>query len=394
VILALVHKSNSLICVQEEAFAIVHVRILTVTKGDIDSGTILVRGEKIVEVGKDVKVPDGTRIIEGKGLIAFPGMVNAASRIGASDSFGSGGGAATPQNAAFDEINPASDIFTLALRTGITTYGVHPAGGTIAGQGALLKPVGLQKETMVLDKSAFLRISFQAGTQSKETLRQALDAAKKQIEAEKKNPKPSSAPQTSGNAGAPEGRPAKPEEKAPPVVRFLRGEIPALVGVAGPAEILHFWQVMDGFAEFRARVAFMTSPESYKAAEELGKRKALVLLRPDLTFAPFTRDRINPASEMLRAGAVVGFSPGADAGEAAESYLFRVSEMVKYGLSRDAALRAMTIVPAEMLGLEKRVGSIEAGKDADLLLFDADPLSAGARLKRAFINGKEVYGGE
>src|ERR1043166_5085973 len=200
----------------EESVAITHVRILTVTKGEIDSGTILVRSEKFVEVGKDVKIPEGARVIEGRGLVAFPGMVNAASRIGAPDTFGSGG-APSPQLAAIDEVNPASDIFTVALRTGMTTYGVHPSGGTIGGQGAILKPIGLQKESMVVDKSAFLRIGFQANTSSKEALRQALDAAKKQIEAEKKNPKP-----------------AKSDEKGPPVVRFLKGEIPALVSVVGP----------------------------------------------------------------------------------------------------------------------------------------------------------------
>jgi imidazolonepropionase-like amidohydrolase len=175
------------------------------------------------------------------------------------------------------------------------------------------------------------------------------------------------------------------------VVRFLKGELPALVSAGGAAEILHFWQVLEPYAEFKTRIVLVTSPEAYKAAEELGRRKARVVLRPDLTFLPFTRDRVNPAAEMARAGATVAFSPGSDLGEAAEGYLFRVAEIVKYGLPREAALRALTIAPAEMLGIEKRVGSIEAGKDADLLLFDGDPLGAQTRLKRVYINGAEVY---
>ena len=358
--------------------AIVRVRIITVTKGEIESGTILLNGEKIVEVGKEVKIPSGVRIIEGKGLVAFPGMVNAASRIGTLDA-GGGGTGSTPLNAAADEINPSSDIFTQALRTGVTTYGVHPSGGSVGGQGAILKPVGLQKDSMIVDRSAFLRISVQANTASKEALRQALDGAKKQIEAEKKNPKPAT---------------PKTDEKPPAVVRFLRGEIPAFVVVGGPTEILHFWQVMDGFAEFKTRVVLVAPSDAYKAADELGRRKSQVLLRPDLAFAPFTRDRVNGAAELARAGVSVAFGPGADAGELAESYLFRVSELVKFGLPRDAALRALTIAPAEMLGLEKRVGSLEAGKDGDILLFDGDPLAASSRLRRVFINGAEVYGGE
>ena len=87
----------------------------------------------------------------------------------------------------------------------------------------------------------------------------------------------------------------------------------------------------------------------------------------------------------------MAFSPGADVGEPAEGYLFRVSEMVKYGLPREAALRAISIVPAEMLGIGKRAGSLEAGKDGDVLLFDGDPLSASTSLRRVFIQGVEVY---
>jgi imidazolonepropionase-like amidohydrolase len=64
---------------------------------------------------------------------------------------------------------------------------------------------------------------------------------------------------------------------------------------------------------------------------------------------------------------------------------------VKYGLPREAALRAVTIVPAQIAGLDQRIGSIEAGKDADLLLFSGDPLSSQARLREVYINGKPVY---
>src|SRR5439155_26661552 len=99
-LLAGCNEITSLFCyTQDETTAITHVRILTVTKGEIESGTILIKGEKIAEVGKEVKIPAGARVIEGKGLVAFPGMVNAASRIGIADTAGSGSGS-TPLNAA------------------------------------------------------------------------------------------------------------------------------------------------------------------------------------------------------------------------------------------------------------------------------------------------------
>ena len=86
--------------------------------------------------------------------------------------------------------------------------------------------------------------------------------------------------------------------------------------------------------------------------------------------------------------------PPSDAPDGLHATMFRVGELVKYGLPREAALRAVTIVPAEIARLEKRVGSLEAGKDADLLLFTGDPLSPEARLHEISINGKPVFHGE
>jgi imidazolonepropionase-like amidohydrolase len=141
-------------------------------------------------------------------------------------------------------------------------------------------------------------------------------------------------------------------------------------------------------------VIFAGSPELYKAAAELGTRKARVILRPMVALAPFTRERINTAAELVRAGAQVALTPPSDAPEGLQATLFKVAELVKYGLPREAALRAVTIVPAEIAGLEKRVGSLEAGKDADLLLFTGDPLSTESRLHEIYINGKPVLHGE
>jgi imidazolonepropionase-like amidohydrolase len=359
----------------EETVALTNLRIITVTKGDIESGTIVIKGDKIAALGADVKPPAGARIVDGKGLVAFPGMVHPYSRLGLSDAGGAPAGV-TPQHLAFDELNSSLDVFAQAARTGVTTFVVVPTGSGIAGQGLVLKPAGWTREEQVLEKSAVLRIVLQPGTASKEGLRQALEAAKKAVEGEKKTP------------------PVKPDDRVAPLVRFLKGELPGLVEVASAAELLHFWQVMDAFSDFKPRIIFAASPEVYKAAAELGSRKARVILRPLVALAPFTRERINTAAELVKAGAEVAFAPLSDAPEALHGGLFRIAELVKYGLPREAALRAVTIVPAEIAGIDKRVGSIETGKDADLVLFSGDPLSSQSRVRQVYINGKPVYHGE
>ena len=372
--LALLVLATLLPQAEEETIALTNLRILPVTKGAIESGTILIKAGKIAALGADVKPPAGARVVDCRGLTAFPGLVNPYSRLGLPDGFGPIG--ATPQHLAFDELNPVVEAFSQAARTGVTTFVLQPAGSGIAGQSAAVKPSGSTREEQVIEKSATLRIVLPPGSAAKEALRQALDAGRKAVEAEKKSPA------------------AKPDEKTAPLARFLKGELPAVVEVPGPAELLHCWQVLEPYGDFKPRIAFATSPDVYKAAEELGSRKARVILRPTVAFAPFTRERVNTAAELVKAGAEVAFAPMSDAPDALHGLLFRISELVKYGLPREAALRAVTIVPAEIAGLSKRVGSLEVGKDADVLLFTGDPLSPQTRLREVYINGVPVYRGE
>jgi imidazolonepropionase-like amidohydrolase len=353
------------------ATALTGVRVL----GDkeIEGATILLSGGTIQEVGKDVKVPDGAKVVDGRGWTALPGLIHAGSRLGLSRGGDAGGAGVTPHHRAAEEVNPALDVFDRFARAGFTLAAVHPAGGAVGGLGAVLRPLGGDREAMLVERDAFLRITMEASTAVKDALRQALEGARKAIDAEKKTPA------------------QKPDERTAPLVRFLKGELPGLVAVSTASEILHFWQVLDGFGDFTPSVVFVATADAWKAADELGRRKARVLLRPEIVFAPFTRDRVNPAAELARAGARVGLVPWSDATEGLEGHLFRVAELVKLGLPRDVALRAITTAPAEFLGLQKRFGAIEKGKEADLLLFDGDPLSAGARLRRVYLAGREAF---
>ena len=353
----------------DDCVALIGLRIITVSHGDVESGTLLLHGARIQAVGADVKVPAGAKIFDRKGLTAFPGLVNPMSRLGIPDGSAAGGGA---HHQALDDFNPVSDAIAQAARSGVTVFAIQPSGTGIAGRGALVKPVGWTRQQQVLEKASFLKIVLQPGSAPKEALKQALEGARKLLEADKK----------------------KIDEKTAPLVQFLKGELIGVVEASTPAELLHFWQVLDSFTECTPRVVLSVSPDAYKAAAALGLRKANVILRPILAFAPFTRERINTAAELEKAGVRIAFAPLAETTEALEGMFFRVSELVKYGLSREAGLRGLTLSPAEMLGIETRAGSLDADKDADFVLLTGDPLSPQTRVKEVYINGKPAFPGE
>jgi imidazolonepropionase-like amidohydrolase len=352
--------------VQQEEVVLLNARILTITKGEIPRGTVRVKGGKIVEVGPEVKAPPGVRTIDAAGRTLAPGLVHAWSRLGLSPG---AQGAAAPQHQVSEEVQPSAAVFGPARRSGITSFALWPASTGWSGQGALLKPAGELAEILVLESGGGLRFAFQAGTAGKEAFRQALEAARK-FESEKK----------------------KPEEREAAVLKAASGGVPLLVEVPGPGELLHFWEVLDGIPEMsKARIVYALPPDAWKAAEELGRRKARVILRAVTAVAGFTRERVNTALVLRNAGVQVALAPTGDTSEALDGFRWRLAELVKFGLTREDALRAVTIVPAEFLGLEARIGSIEAGKDADLVLYDADPIAVPSRVTWVMMQGREVF---
>ena len=347
--------------------AIKNVRLLTASGPEIASGTIVLKDGKIEALGADVAVPAGARAIDGAGKVVMPGFVHPYTRIGGSPS----GSGSAPNHLAIEELTPSLDGYRPVIRAGFTTLALYPSGGPLSGQAVAFKPRGVARDQMSLLSPAYLRIDIDANTQAKEQLRLALDGAKRWKD----------------RRG---GGDAKPDDRTAPLVQFLKGELRGLVEIQTPAEYLHFRQVLKPFEDPALKFAIVGGFDLWRGAEALGARKELVLLRPDLSYAPDTMIRASPVAEMIAAGCTVGFTPG-DSFALLHNHLFRVSLLVKAGLDRAVALRAMTIVPAEAAGVVKRVGSLEKGKDADLLLLDGDPFCGTARILMVFIDGRVEF---
>lgn len=126
-------------------------------------------------------------------------------------------------------------------------------------------------------------------------------------------------------------------------------------------------------------------------ADKLAKKKIPVILPARIDFEPFTRNRINVPKMLADAGIKIALGPKGDSIEAHEDFLREVNELVKAGLDKEIAKKAITINPAQMLAVDYRLGSLAVGKDANLLVLSGDILDVGTKIHMVMIEGKVVH---
>ena len=353
-------------------------RIIPVAGKEIENGVILIRDGKIEAIGEKIEVPEGATVIEA--AVVMPGLVNPYSRTGLA---GAGG---TADQTAAEFLDPLSEGFLAEARAGYTTLVLYPSNGLASGRTAAVKTRPGPASTMLVDADGALRISFSPSTQNKEALAKAFGAAKTFIEAEKKAEEEKKKKKEEDKKPKEEKKPPEPTDIDKVFMSVLKGERKLLVQINGAAGLLHFWRIVDEFKEFSLKITYVLPPDLHRVADRLGERKVEVIVDPVVTLLPNTADRICPARVLQEQKCVFALQPRGN-----EDVLFEAAKLIKYGVERDAVLRALTLTPATFAGIEKRVGSIEKGKDADLLFLSADPFDAGTRVRRVMIEGHVVY---
>jgi len=313
----------------EEILAIKADRVETVTSGLIENGIILIRDGKIIAIGADVEIPDTANIIDASDKTIFPGLVNPSSRIGLSAPPG-GGPASHPHYRVADELYPFQDAYKRILQAGFTTLGLTPWGNGITGQGAIVRPKGETPEEMLIAESGFLVINFRANDRSKKVTKDALESAKKKM--------------------------SSIDPKVLPLVKALKGEIPTFVRCNYPAETLHLFKLLKPYDKMK--LVLIPGSENHRIAKELAKKKIPVIFPARIDFEQFTRNRINIPKMFSDAGIKIACQPKTDSVEGHEDFLREMANLVKCGLDRKIARKSITIYPAEMLGLDYRLGSL------------------------------------
>ncbi len=406
-----------------ERVALTGARIVPVVGEPIDKGTLLIERGKIAAIGPAVEIPYDARVFQLDGKVLFPGMVDVHTARGLD--IPNEPRPVTPQLDTADALDPSQVFFEDCLRLGITVVHVIPGNNTaIGGLGQVVRPIGLSVGEMTIAEGDFLKISITPRSgfdrmMQMATIREAfaeLDdwlarAAEKRYEDKlKEDGQPLDVgPAEARRRGRDLLRPEDIDDQHRNLLRLRGGQV-RVAGEAGPTlfaplgAFVYCGAARDvgpavrlakdhGFAE---RTVLVLGGECWKAVAELEAAARPVVLPAELTYRethPLTgevRETFVPR-RIFDAGLLFALVPGGDESLAERMPNYQAAVCVRNGIPRDAALRAITLNPAKMLGLDARLGSLEVGKDAHVVVFSGDPLDFNSVVELVFIDGILAY---
>ena len=377
------------------AIAITNARIMPVSGPAIERGTVVIRGGKIAAVGANVQPPAGARVIDAAGKIVTPGLIESATQIGIVEIQGGASGtddqSSTDKDlsAAFDVVdsfNGESTVIPVTRVDGITRAVVVPAGTghALLGQAALFDLTGAEVPASVVKSPVAMVANLgEAGAASeggsrasamlrlREALQDAVDFDRNRA---------------AWNAA--QRRPyARGRLDLEALVPVVRGQLPLAVNANRASDLLAAMRLAD---EFHLKLILMGAAEGWMIAEQLAARKVPIVVKPltDIpSFDALAATLENPA-RLSKAGVTLLLSSFDT--HNARNIRQEVGNAIAYGMDRDAALRAVTLEPARVWGVADRLGSLEVGKDADLVVWSADPFELTTNVERVFIKGVEM----
>ncbi len=375
--------------------AITNGRLFTITLGIIEGGTILIEGDKLVAVGQALDVPQGARVLDAAGCHVYPGLVDAHTHHGVYAEISGPEGAdgnemtdpITPHVRALDSLDWYDPGFDNSVANGVTTVNVLPgSGNVIGGQGVAVKTWGARPSERVLLQPSGVKMALGENPKrvyggKKKTPATRLGNAAKMREAFVQ------ARTYQQKRSRDEG---ERDLRWEILADVLEGKLPARCHAHRADDILTALRISREFG-FRLTIEHCT--EGHYVADELAAAGVMCTLGPLLTgkSKQELKDRsLEAAPALERAGVVFGFTTDHPV---IPSYSLPLcaAYAVGAGMSREGALRALTLDPARVIGLEHRIGSLDAGKDADCLIADGDILDPRTRVLTTIVDGQVAW---
>jgi imidazolonepropionase-like amidohydrolase len=368
------------------------------------TGSVVVKDGIIAEIGPKVTVPKGATVVEAKGLHLYPGMIDSATMIGLTEisSIRETQDAAelgdfNPQLRAIVAVNPDSEHIPVARANGITSVITMPTGGIIGGQAALIHLDGWTWEEMEVARSSALYFRFPVmsattGRRSSSGEPARLSLAEMRRRHEEQLRKGSEFFEEArryqkAKAAAPAG--FRIDLKFEAMLPVLDRKLPVMVVASRERAIK---EALAFAAKENIRMILAQVREPGDTLAELKSRQIPVIL-PNTQALPLEEDdpydsAFTLPAELHKAGVLFAF--GTFDSSAVRNLPYQASTAAAFGLPQDEALKAVTINAARIWGVEDKIGSIEKGKWADLILTDGDPLETRTQIKQMFIRGREV----
>jgi imidazolonepropionase-like amidohydrolase len=384
--------------------AIRNATLLTVTRGTINAGTIVWQNGKITAIGAAVAIPAGAEIIDGTGRFVSPGIIDAHSHI-ANDAINEGGTSASSMTGMEDVINPNDINIYRDLAGGTTTANIlHGSANAIGGKNAVIKlRYGKTRPDELLFAGAMPGIKFALGenvtqkrgavpttTERFPSTRQGVDYVMRDAFTRAQAYRAAWADYTAAKAKGVDVLAPKRDLQLEPLVEILEGKRLVHCHTYRADETLMMMRIAD---EFGFKVAtFQHVLEGYKVAKEMAAHGA-----GGSTFSDWWGYKIEAedaipynAAIMIKKGVLVSIN--SDDAEQARRLNNEAAKVVRYGgISDDEAFATITINPAKQLRIDHRVGSLEVGKDADVVIWNRHPLSTAAIVERTYIDGVVYY---
>jgi imidazolonepropionase-like amidohydrolase len=395
------------------AIVIKNGRILTITQGTIEGGTVLIEGGKIKAVGKDVTIPSGAEVIDATGKWVTPGLIDSHSHVAifgepSVESTNDGNECTdpiTPHVRALDAVNPADPAIPDTLSAGVTAVWTGPgSGNVIGGTGIVIKLHGKTIDDMLVTTArGSMKMALGEnpkrvyGTQKKfpmtrmgnaAALREALVKAQSYMRKFKKAEADAARESKEKKTTI---EPDYPERclKMEALIKVLTREYRCRIHCHRADDILTAIRIAE---EFNLDFSIEHATEGWKIADVLAAKKVTCTIGPnDLTRVKMECENFNLANAGILVKKGVRVCIQVDGFSNTRWLPIHAGMLVRYGMPEEEAMRALTINPAELLGVADRMGSLEPGKDADVAIFSGNPLCTLSRCEKVFINGAEVY---
>jgi len=391
--------------VRAETIALVGGTIHPVSGPEIASGTIVFRDGKIVSVGVGPQAPADAKVVDVRGKHVYPSLFPAVTVLGLVEIQSVRAtvdttelGEVNPQARADYAINFDSELLPVARSGGILVAGVSPIGGIVSGSAAAMKLEGWTREDATLrapaaitvvwpdlriDRSPTARFSVrlqekrrdEAVAKLKDVFGDALAYSK--------------ARRAEGTAGVPRH---DLDPKLEALLPAIEGKIPVVVFAHTVSQIR---AALTWAKENNLKIVLCGAEDGWRMADEIARANVPVLVEtlplPRRADEPYDAAFANPAA-LAKAGVRVAFNEGATPGEApnARNLNHQAAAAVAFGFPREKAVEAITLEPARILSVADRLGSLEAGKDATLIVTDGDVLDLRTRVVAAYLDGKAL----